>query len=313
DLGFYDLRLPEARQAQADLAREYGVYGFCYYHYWFNGRRLLERPVNEIQASGEPDFPFCVCWANENWTRCWDGRDKEMLLEQVYSPKDDLDHIRSLIPLFKEPRYIKVDGKPFFLVYRMGRLPEPEQTIRLWREEIVKAGLPGLYLANIESHPLDHGIAGRLALDAAVEFAPDWNCLAPPIRPGAGGLSFFKKKDGWANHRVSDYRLLMEAMRQKPRTDYLRYRCVTPMWDNAARRAENAVILINSTPELYGRWLAETVKEFDPPSQSENFIFINAWNEWAEGCHLEPCRKFGRAYLEATRDALVSQPLTVSK
>ncbi len=130
DLGFYDLRLPEARAAQAELAARYGIYGFCYYHYWFSGRRLLERPVNEIWKSGEPDFPFCLCWANENWTRQWDGQNAQVLLEQHYSAADDLAHIRSLIPLFKDRRYIRVADRPLLLVYRASRLPEPE---KLWQ------------------------------------------------------------------------------------------------------------------------------------------------------------------------------------
>ncbi len=307
DLGFYDLRLPEAREAQAELAKAYGIHGFCYYHYWFNGQRVLERPINDILSSRKPDFPFCLCWANENWTRRWDGQEQEILLKQVYSPEDDVQHIRSLIPVFKDPRYIKVNGKPFFLVYRIGHLPEPAETIRRWREEAAKAGLPGLYLASVESFHGDHGAAGRLPLDAAVEFAPDWQCRPVPMRPVRREPPFFRKRAAgppWSNNAIVSYPALAEAMRRKPAADYLRYRCVTPMWDNSARRKEGASIFIDSTPEVYGRWLAGTVKEFVPPSPEENFVFINAWNEWAEGNHLEPCQKWGRAYLEATRNAL---------
>jgi lipopolysaccharide biosynthesis protein len=307
DLGFYDLRSPDTREAQAALAREYGIYGFCYYHYWFNGRRVLERPMNEVLASGKPDFPFCLCWANENWTRRWDGEEKEILLKQNYSAEDDIQHIRSLIPAFKDPRYIKVNGKPLFLIYRTSNLPEPPETIRRWREEAVKAGLPGLYLANTESIPGDNGAAGRLPLDAGVEFAPDFLCADPPIRPLRRDPPFFRNKFAgppWSNNHISPYRSLAEKMKRKPKPNYLLYRCVTPMWDNAARRKEKAQILIDSTPEIYQNWLAEVAKEFVPPSPEENFIFINAWNEWAEGNHLEPCQKWGRAYLEATRKAL---------
>src|SRR5215467_8332153 len=128
DLGFYDLRVPEIRQAQADLAQEYGIHGFCYYHYWFNGRRLLQRPFEEILASGKPDFPFCLCWANENWTRTWDGGDDQILLAQNYSDEDDLTHIKSLIPAFRDKRYIRVNGKPVLLVYRTTSLPNPSET-----------------------------------------------------------------------------------------------------------------------------------------------------------------------------------------
>ena len=307
DLGFYDLRLPEARRAQANLAREYGIHGFCYYHYWFNGRRVLERPVNEILASGDPDFPFCVCWANENWTRRWDGRDQQVLLRQVYSASDDIDHIRSLIPMFKDPRYIKIHEKPLFLVYRLGNLPDPAGTINRWREEAGKAGLPGLYLANVESFSEDHGLAGRLPLDAAVEFAPDWQSRGERIKASYRPFPFLRKKYSgtpWTDNTVVKYEALVEAMRNKAPTDYLRYRCVTPMWDNSARRSINAAIFSESSPSLYERWLTATVQDLIAPSPEENFVFINAWNEWAEGNHLEPCKKWGLAYLDATRSAL---------
>jgi len=128
DLGFYDLRAPEVRQAQVDLAREYGICGFCYYHYWFNGRRVLDRPFTEVLSSGKPDFPFCLCWANENWTRVWDGGSKDILLAQRYSPEDDLRHIRSLIPALTDRRYVRVNGKPLLLIYRTEDLPNPGGT-----------------------------------------------------------------------------------------------------------------------------------------------------------------------------------------
>src|ERR1700682_5554230 len=136
DLGFYDLRLSETREAQAELAKRYGIHGFCYYHYWFNGKRLLERPFTEVLASGNPDFPFCLCWANENWTRRWDGREQETLLRQRYSPEDDRAHIRALLPAFEDARYIRVEGKPFFVVYRTGHMPDPRRTAEIWREEV---------------------------------------------------------------------------------------------------------------------------------------------------------------------------------
>ena len=133
DLGFYDLRLPEVRQAQAELAHAFGLHGFCYYHYWFNGRRVLQRPFEDVLASGEPDFPFCLCWANENWTRRWDGSDDEILLEQIYSEQDDRDHLLSLLTAFRDPRYIRIEGKPLFLVYRTSALPHPARTAEIWR------------------------------------------------------------------------------------------------------------------------------------------------------------------------------------
>lgn len=156
DLGFYDLRLPEVREAQAELARAHGISGFVYYHYWFNGRRILERPFNEVLQSGKPDFPFCLCWANENWTRIWDGGDKHILLEQKYSAQDDLAHIQSLIPAFRDERYIRVNGKPLFLVYRAELIPDPVRTAAIWREAAIKAGVGDLYLARVESYDSVH-------------------------------------------------------------------------------------------------------------------------------------------------------------
>lgn len=312
DLGFYDLRLPETRRAQAVMAREHGIAGFCYYHYWFNGRRVLERPITEIVSSGEPDFPFCLCWANENWTRRWDGQEEDVLLEQVYSREDDLRHIRALIPLFQDPRYIRVDGRPFLLIYRIGHLPDARQTIELWREEALRAGLPGLYLANVESF-WNESVAGDLPLDAAVEFAPDWQCLGPKLKYRGRRASLFQKEPiSWSANNISSYVELRDRMLQKPKTTYLRYPCVTPMWDNTARRRDGATVLVDSSPQAYEEWLAQVMSEFCPPTPEENFVFINAWNEWAEGNHLEPCQRWGDQYLQATkRAALKADGLSV--
>ena len=171
DLGFYDLRLPEA---QAALAASYGIHGFCHYHYWFNGRRILERPVNEILKSGEPDFPFCLCWANEPWSRRWDGSNDEVLLEQRYSASDDLAHIRALIPFFLDPRYIRVNDRPFLAVYRASELPDPQRTGDLWRREVERAGLKGLFLVRVES-PNESGDPRNIGFDSALEFEPCWS------------------------------------------------------------------------------------------------------------------------------------------
>ena len=308
DLGFYDLRLPEVRQAQADLAREYGIYGFCYYHYWFNGRRILERPVNDIVSSGQPDFPFCLCWANENWTRRWDGEDQQVLLKQNYSAEDDIAHLQALARYFRDPRYIKINGKPLLLVYRISNLIDPAATLGRWREEATKQGLPGLYLCSVEGIPKDKGCA-TTELDAAVEFAPDWECAQKRINPVGRRPPFFQKRylgPPWTNNHIFDYTDLRDQMLAKTKPTYLRFPCVTPSWDNSARRKENAIIARNATPVAYEQWLSEIGRRFEPPSPEENFVFINAWNEWAEGNHLEPCAKWGRSYLEATRRALMS-------
>jgi len=171
DLGFYDLRVPEIREQQAAMAKNVGIYGFCYYHYWFNGKRLLERPVNEILESGKPDFPFMLCWANENWTRIWDGKNKEILMEQKYSEEDDREHIHYLLKfVFNDPRYIKVDNKPVFCVYKSDLLPNTKRTLAIWREEAKKVGLE-LYLCRMEVDS-NEGKEKLDGFDAAIEFQP---------------------------------------------------------------------------------------------------------------------------------------------
>lgn len=311
DLGYYDLRLPETREAQAQLAREHGIHGFCYYHYWFNGRRILERPLNEVLASGTPDLPFCVCWANENWTRVWDGGEKNVLLGQHYSHADDLAHIESLIPMFRDPRYIRVDGRPLFLVYRTELLPDPKKTADIWREAARKAGLGDLYLARVEHFVSDVDPAS-IGFDAAVEFAPDGVNTGRLLHQH--GLAALLARMGlmpstFLDNRIMEYKAVAEGMSNRPKPPFKRFHCVTPMWDNAARRKTGARILVNSTPERYQAWLRKMVERTRKElNGEEQIVFINAWNEWAEGCHLEPDLKWGRRYLEATRAALEAPP-----
>jgi len=308
DLGFYDLRLAEVRAAQAALATQYGVSGFCYYHYWFTGNRILERPVNDIVASGQPDFPFCLCWANENWTRTWDGRSGQVLLGQDYSAEDDQRHIQALIPYFSDRRYIRVDGRPLFLVYRTELMPNPQSTADIWRKAAQQAGLGDLFLVRVESFAQD--IDPRsVGFDAAVEFAPDWQ--------RTGEMHFTRQqhvmsflglfpKGYFGDQRFADYRKMVALMQAKPEPAYARYRCVTPGFDNSARRKKDALIFLNSSPELYQSWLTEVARQELANSRpaDQKLVFINAWNEWAEGNHLEPCQKWGHAYLQATRNAL---------
>lgn len=289
-LGFYDLRVPETRQAQADLARAHGIHGFVYYHYWFNGRRLLNRPIDEVLASGRPDFPFCLCWANENWTRRWDGLESAVLLEQHYSADDDVAHLRWLAQAFADPRYIRVDGRPLFLVYRASRIPNPLATTTRWRQEARRLGVGDLYLCRVETSPADKSDPEALGFDAAVEFQPDWDRLGEGHPVSA--------------HRVHDYQDVAVRMLSRPGAAHRRYPCVSPSWDNTARRREGATILNGASPDRYEQWLAAVVDAFTPCSPEENFVFVNAWNEWAEGCHLEPCQRWGTAYLTATARAL---------
>jgi hypothetical protein len=293
DLGFYDLRLAESRQAQADLAAQHGIDAFCYYHYWFEGRRLLGRPLDEVLRTKDPELPFCLCWANEDWRANWDGRTGEVLVQQRYSESDDLDHIRWLLQVFRDERYLRVDGKPLMLVYRALDLPDPVRTTELWRREARREGVGELMLCRVNSFDDDHGDPRPLGFDAAVEFQPDWSVLwRLPARADT------------RPHSVVDYATVVKAMLAKPEPPWRRFPCVTPRWDNSPRKPDASYVLEGSTPELYGAWLSTLVEREMARGATDQLVFVNAWNEWGEGAHLEPCTSWGRAYLEAHRDAM---------
>jgi glycosyltransferase involved in cell wall biosynthesis len=297
DLGFYDLRLPETRQAQADLAREFGIHGFCYYHYWFHGKELLERPFAEVLASGEPDFPFCLCWANEPWSRRWDGREDDVLQPQRYSQKDDLAHIRSLLPALGDRRAITIAGRPLFIVYQARDLPDPARTVDTWRREVEREGLGEPYLVAVETGWDEGWDATTMGFDAKLMFRPQFTHLRKTP---------WLQVEGPDAIEVHDYGRSWPALAAPEPVSYPHYEMVCPSWDNSPRAGERAVVLHDSTPAAYGEWLAEVLDRAARRPEEERLVFVNAWNEWAEGCHLEPDQKHGRAYLEATREALVA-------
>ncbi len=298
EMGYYDLSDVATLARQAALAKEHGLEGFCFYYYWFDGKRLLERPVDQLLQHPEIDLPFCLCWANENWTRRWDGGDQEVLIAQSYDPALHERFARDLIPYFSDPRYIRIDGKPALLVYRGDIIPDLRATLAAWRRIWSEAGIGEVYLIGIESfrvfHPQEAGF------DANCEFLPhqvDRFRVAPdePLRHPLLPVQF-----------LGDYNMLADYWSERPRPEYKRFRSIVPSWDNSSRRRKGgAGVFINATPERYGSWLERTLErtceEFEG---DERLVFINAWNEWGEGCHLEPDVRHGRAYLEATRDAL---------
>lgn len=301
DLGFYDLRTVETQAAQAALARQYGIGAFCYYHYWFNGRTVLGRPLQQLLAEPTIDLPFFVCWANENWTRRWDGRSGDVLLEQHYTPDDDIAHIRSLLPVLADDRYHRVDEKPVILIYRARLLPDPSATADRWRTEVARAGLGDLHLCAVESFTSERGDPRLIGFDAAVEFQPNWDSLVNP--EGRTSMAKVMRRLGmrtsvWFDNAVYSYDAVVDSMMAMPSPGYPRYPCVTPRWDNTARRQTGAVVLRGSTPEIYGRWLehalAQSIDDGGP------LVFVNAWNEWSEGAHLEPDLQHGHSFLEAT-------------
>jgi lipopolysaccharide biosynthesis protein len=312
DLGFYDLRAPDTRAAQAALAREHGIHGFVYYHYWFHGKQLLERPVTEIVRSGKPDFPFCLCWANEPWTRSWTSDGANVLVQQTYSTEDDAKHIEWLLPVFADERYVKVEGKPVFFVYRVSRLPDPRRTFDGWREAARRFGLPGLYVVRFETR-LESGDPAAFGADAAAEFQPDLRCLGAEV-PRRLPMRLMRRlgllPSPFRSLVLHSYADLVDRSLARPNPPYKFFRSVTPGWDNTPRRdgaRSGAWITIGNTPDEYRRWLAATLRGFRPYSSEENLVLVNAWNEWAEGNHLEPCHHWGRGFLEATRDALATR------
>jgi lipopolysaccharide biosynthesis protein len=299
ELGFYDLRLIEVQRKQTHLAREHGIGGFCYHYYWFNGRRLLERPLQQLAEHTEIDFPFCVCWANENWTRTWDQKEKDVLLAQNHTPEDDEAFIRTLLPLLRDERYIRVRGKPLVAVYRVGLFPDARGTAERWRRIAVAEGLPGLHLCAVQFYGVDDPRA--FGFDAAIEFPPH-KFLGPENGPET--LPQFSNPR-FAGKVVDYQRVVAQALSKRMPEDYVVYRGVVPSWDNTARRQDTPRILLGATPLDFQFWLRRVVEQTRQRHEPEDqIVFINAWNEWGEGCHLEPDVKHGRAYLEATRAAL---------
>lgn len=304
DTGFYDLRLPETRQMQADLAKEYGIYGFCYYHYWFNGKKLMERPVNDILKSGEPDFPFMLCWANENWARNWDGGFKNVLMKQEYSYEDDIEHMRWLCKnVFSDRRYIRISGKPVFAVYRTALFPDFKTTIEIWRKVAKEEFNMELYL--IESMFPGDPTHSTLTdgINAAMDFQPIGVMISGLPQVNVRILdSHEKKKDMPTVYNYSDYVDFCLAKELPNRC----YPCVSPGFDNSSRRVGRTFLsFTEQTPNHYGRWLFDALcRETDFTDPEENLVFINAWNEWAEGNHIEPDQKWGHAYLEITKESI---------
>ncbi len=303
ELGFYDLRLPQVQRRQVELARKYGLSGFCYHYYWFAGRRLLEQPLEQMLKDPGIDFPFCICWANENWTRRWDGSEHEILMAQEHTPETDYAMIEDLAPIFRDPRYIHIRGRPILVVYRASLLPEPAQTARRWRLRCRELGLPEPYLVAAQSFGITDPTP--FGFDAAVEFPPH-NVQAHDI---TGQVTVLNPE---YRGRVFSYPGLVSGITStselRERAPYRRYRCVMPGWDNEPRKPGQGHVFAGASPRLYREWLDHVCREAaEIEEEDERLVFINAWNEWGEGAHLEPDRRHGFGYLKVTGDTLRTQ------
>jgi len=293
DFGFYDLRMRETRRNQIDMAKQYGVDGFCYHYYWFSGKRLLNIALDDMLVDPDSDMPFCLCWANENWTRRWDAADHEILIAQQYLPDDDQQFMKSLVPFFEDARYIRVDGKPFLIVYRPQHLPDARKSVEIWRDYCRSAGVGEIHICSALTHGNEE--FSKFGFDSGVEFPPH-NVRARNVNPQVKFYGPF-----WGN--VMQYGELAQSYLDRTYGDARVFKTVFPSWDNTARTKERALITLNGVPDNYEHWLASTIDRCGRPGGGDELIFINAWNEWAEGCHLEPDRWFGHGFLEATRNA----------
>ncbi len=300
DVGFYDLRNIDTMKRQVELAKMYGIYGFCFHYYWFSGRKVLERPIINWLENKEINFPFCLCWANENWSKLWDGGDKELLIKQELNEDDDKLFMKDVLPFFKDKRYIKIDDKPVLIIYR-PHLFEQQRAKRLFdnfRKIAKENGFSDLYLVTANSHGFQ-GNPNEWGLDAVVEFPP--HTLA--------SVTQTKKIEDFINPcfdgTIVDMNQYVEEKKYEYKTDYTLFKTVFPSWDNSPRKAYTGAGVYNLSPLQYKKWLCGVIKYTKNHNQkNEQFVFINAWNEWAEGAHLEPDMRYGYAYLQATKDAL---------
>ena len=293
DFGFYDLRVRETRRDQIRVAKQYGIDGFCYHYYWFSGKRVLNLPLDDMLSDAKSDMPFCLCWAIENWTRRWDAADHEVLIAQKYLPDDNLDFIKSLVPFFQDKRYIRVDEKLYFIVYRPQHLPDARKTVAIWRDYCRTIGLGEIHVCAALTHGNED--YSKFGFDSGVEF--------PPHNLRSGNINNLVKLHDTFRGNIMQYAAIAQSYLYRTYGASRIFKTVFPSWDNTARTKERAVVVLNGIPENYEYWLASTIDLVKQSNSNDELVFINAWNEWAEGCHLEPDRWFGHGFLQATQNA----------
>ncbi|GGJ44801.1 hypothetical protein GCM10011320_60340 [Neoroseomonas lacus] len=307
ELGFYDLRLAEVQEAQAALARWGGVSAFCYYYYWFDGRRELDLPLENMMARGRPDLPFFLCWANEPWSRNWDGLSRSVLIPQSYAPGWIDAFVRDVAPVLRDPRYFRLMGRPVLMVYRAMHIPGTREALRALREALARQGVADVHLSAAWVH---FGGDSDLPRDPAALGLDSYSAFPPHQTHGTDIVGRIKTLTPGFSGMIRDYDSVvsMALDELKMPVQGLRNRGVMAGWDNTARRGDTALIYHGATPAKLRRWLRGLVQhELATPGPGERLIMINAWNEWAEGTYLEPDRDFGRGWLEAVRSARASE------
>ncbi len=330
DLGFYDLRLPEVREQQAELAREAGIEGFCYYHYWFgNGKQLLERPFNEVLTSGKPDFPFCLCWANHDWTnKTWKKgssiRRDSMIMQMQYSMEDHRQHFMSVLPAFKDPRYIRVDDKPLFAVWAPRDIPDVSAFIDLWQQLARENGLPGIHFVGYTQNSSGRSVKdGHWTLWDPNQASEHYSDLlgrgfdavmssglgrAQSICHGKWSMLWFHLKNQTFLHSMlrTDYAKVMNHYYVPEDAWENVYPTLLPQWDRTPRAGIKTDPLVGSTPELFQHSVEDALHLVKDKQPQHQILFLKAWNEWGEGNYVEPDMKFGHGYLQAIRNAVTN-------
>ncbi|MBJ7967348.1 MULTISPECIES: glycosyltransferase WbsX family protein [Bacillus cereus group] len=280
---YYNLLNLDVHKWQINLAKQYGLDGFCYYHYWFKGKKLLEKPLELRNQCKEIDFPYCLCWANESWTRSWDGKDQEVLMRQEYGDESDWkEHFNYLLPFFKNKNYLNINDKPIFVIYRPASIPNLNKMLGLWNEWAQSEGLLGIHFVEMLTIFEDKS---DFPFDAAIEFEPMYT-----LKKLIGNTNSLhqEKKDFHLSYDFVWKRILNRQIKERENI----YKGAFVDWDNSPRRKESALIMKGANPDKFKKYLLQHSKDTD-------FLFINAWNEWAEGTYLEPDEKYGYKYLEA--------------
>jgi hypothetical protein len=305
DLGFYDLRVPQTREAQAEMARQYGIEGFCYFHYWFAGKRVLEKPFNEVLQTGKPDFPFCLCWANETWTGIWHGCPDRVLIEQTYPGYEDYRaHFEVLRAAFADKRYMTVEGKPIFIIYNPKQIPNGKKVMDFWRNLAAHAGLDGLFLVGLV-HNWDEFTPSQFGFDACIrQFLPPkrHNSHTSWRNPIKKIVNFYQTKRKMP--MIYSYRSVVLELISDASMEGGDFPSLVPNWDNTPRSGSNGVVLHASTPEAFRLQIRKALRGMDNVPIERKLIFLKSWNEWAEGNHLEPDLKFGTGYLQVLAEEM---------